>query len=271
MAQLHSNNASGLDPALIAHELGARAPLFGIDVLASCTSSNTVLVERAAAGAAHRSVVVCAELTAGRGRRGRSWLAPPGASLAFSLLWRFPPGASAPLGLSLAVGAAVARAAEQQGATHISLKWPNDVLYDGRKLAGILIELVAGVTAAPAAVIGIGINLHLPDGLAAEAGFEAADLAAASGRPPAAAPFLARLLIQLDDTLTRFTDQGFAGLREEWLTRCAHLEAPVRLDADYGPAITGCCVGVDDDGALLVATEGGLKRILGGDVSLRPA
>lgn len=271
MAPSHFNSASEFNPALIVGELGAHGPRFAIDILESCLSSNTVLVERAGAGAAHRSVVVCAEQTAGRGRRGRSWLAPPGGSLAFSLLWRFPPGTPPPLGLSLATGVAVASAVEQLGATGIALKWPNDVLHAGRKLAGILIELVPGPTAAPAAVIGIGINLRLPDGLAAEAGFEASDLASASGRAPTAGALLARLLIQLDDALGRFADRGFAAVREEWLARCAHLEAPVRLDADHGPAVTGRCVGVDGDGALLVVTDGGLKRILGGDVSVRPA
>ena len=271
MAPSPVNTASEFDPALIAGELGVHAPHFAIDILESCSSSNTVLAERAAAGAAHRSVVVCAEQTAGRGRRGRSWLAPPGGSLAFSLLWRFPPGTPPPMGLSLAIGVAVVRAAEQLGASGIALKWPNDVLHAGRKLAGILIELVSGATSAPAAVIGIGMNLRLPDGLAAEAGFEASDLASAGGLPPTAGALLARLLIQLDDVLGRFADRGFAAVRDEWLARCAHLEAPVRLDPDHGPAVTGRCVGVDGDGALLVATDGGLKRVLGGDVSLRPA
>jgi biotin-[acetyl-CoA-carboxylase] ligase BirA-like protein len=135
----------------------AEARRFDIDVLDSCDSTNAVLLARAEAGAPSGTVVIANEQTAGRGRRGRSWFASRGDSLTFSLLWRFAPG-TAPAGLSLAVGLAVAQALEKVGAGGTALKWPNDILKDGRKLGGILVELLPG--APHAAVIGIGINLH---------------------------------------------------------------------------------------------------------------
>jgi biotin-[acetyl-CoA-carboxylase] ligase BirA-like protein len=149
--------------AAIAAHARAAARRFDIDVLDSCDSTNAVLLARAEAGAPSGTVVIANEQTAGRGRRGRSWFASPGDSLTFSLLWRFAPG-TAPAGLSLAVGLAVAQALTDLcagvGAGDTALKWPNDILKDGRKLGGILVELLPG--APHAAVIGIGINLHLP-------------------------------------------------------------------------------------------------------------
>ena len=151
--------------AAIASALGPLARRFDVDVLDTCASTNAELLARAETGAASGTVLVANEQTAGRGRRGRSWIASPGDSLTFSLLWRFAPG-TAPAGLSLAVGLAVARALQKVGAGDTALKWPNDILRNRRKLGGILVELLPG--APHAAVIGIGINLHLPADLPAD-------------------------------------------------------------------------------------------------------
>ncbi|MEK7738086.1 MAG: biotin--[acetyl-CoA-carboxylase] ligase, partial [Pseudomonadota bacterium] len=110
-----------------------------MDILAECDSTNSRLLSLAETGAAAGSVLATERQTGGRGRRGRSWLSASGDSLTFSLLWRFQPNRSLS-GLSLAVGVAVARALEALGVRGITLKWPNDVLLNGRKLAGVLIE-----------------------------------------------------------------------------------------------------------------------------------
>lgn len=157
-----------LELAAIASALDACGGLachFDVDLLAVCDSSNTRLLARAEAGAPSGTVIVARQQTAGRGRRGRHWISSADDSLTFSLLWRFPP-AVALEGLSLAVGLALARALEQMGGTGLTLKWPNDVLFEGRKLAGILIELSStharGSERRLAAIIGIGLNLRLP-------------------------------------------------------------------------------------------------------------
>lgn len=260
-----------LDQEQIQAALGAGASRFAIDVRASCTSSNTLLYERAQEGAASGSVLVCEEQTAGRGRRGRAWIAPPGGSLAFSLLWRFMPAAAGPAGLSLAVGVALANALGSLGAKSLELKWPNDVLHSGRKLAGILIELVPGAGEGTVAVIGVGLNVRLPQDFEREAGFEATDLAAAIPTPPSRSVALVRLLEELDVTLTRFEHQGFAGIRDAWLARQAYRGRQVRVTLGEKTLIEGQSVGVDHDGALLVLTADGVERVLAGDVSLRPA
>lgn len=256
-----------LDIAAIAAALGGDARRFDIDVLASCPSTNAELLARAEAGAPSGRVVIAEEQTAGRGRRGREWFASPGDSLAFSLLWRFAPG-TAPAGLSLAAGVAVARALARVGARDTALKWPNDILLGGRKLGGILVELLPG--APHAAVIGIGINLHLPQAMPDEVRAIAAALAEALP-PPAAEVLYAALLAELRAALDAFAGGGFAALRDAWIAQHAWQDRPVRLSADFGAARDGICRGVDADGALLLETAAGVERILSGEVSLRAA
>ncbi len=252
------------DLAAIARFLGPQARRFDVDLLPVCASTNAVLLERAEAGAPPGSVVVAATQTAGRGRLGRTWLSAPGDSLTFSLLWRFAPG-TAPAGLSLAVGLAVARALAKLGAGEAALKWPNDLLKDGRKLGGILVELVSG--APHAAVIGIGLNLRLPAAMPEELRRQSAALDAA------VAPdrLLAAILQELLAVLESFAARGFAALRDEWRAHHAYENQPVRLLSDFTPPRAGICRGVADDGALLLETDGRIERILSGELSLRPA
>jgi len=265
--------------AAIAAKLGEAARRFDIDVLPTCDSTNAVLLSRAEAGAPSGTVVIAEEQTAGRGRRGRTWFASPGDSLTFSLLWRFAPG-TAPAGLSLAVGVAVANALLRVGAgapcvpgnplrgQATALKWPNDILRDGRKLGGILVELVPG--APHAAVIGIGINLRLPAGMPEDVRAASAAVCEAGGIVHAN-DLYAALLGELLTTLESFAAGGFAAIRPQWLAHHAFQDARVTLSSDFGPPREGICRGVDTDGALLLDIDGRVERILSGEVSLRPA
>jgi len=256
-------------PALV-QALGDHACRFDADLIECCDSTNRVLMTRAEAGAPSGSVVIATAQTAGRGRLGRQWIAAPGDSLTFSLLWRFPPG-TLPLGLSLAVGLAVANALEKVGAgmtvppPPIQLKWPNDLLVSGKKLGGILIELVPGTP--HAAVIGIGLNLQLPAGMPPELRARSAAL----GLDVNPNAVLAVMLVELTTVLDRFATGGFACLRDAWSARHAHADAAVQITAEFTPARTGICRGIDTDGALLLEVDGGIERVLSGDVSLRPA
>ncbi|OHC70401.1 MAG: biotin--[acetyl-CoA-carboxylase] ligase [Rhodocyclales bacterium GWA2_65_20] len=256
--------ADTLSVSAIAAALGPLAVRFDVDVLATCDSTNTELMRRAESQAPSGSVVVAERQSAGRGRMGRTWLSEPGASLTFSLLWRFAPGAL-PHGLSLAVGVALAEALEGMGVAGLALKWPNDLLRDGRKLAGVLVELVPG--APHAAVIGIGVNLRLPQAMPAAV----RTAAAALDRDVARNELLARLLVDLQDVLTEFAAGGFVALRQRWLARCAHIDSAVRILSEFAPPLDGYCIGVDVDGALQIETAACIQRILSGEVSLRPA
>ncbi len=248
----------------IAAALGALAPRFDVDVLAECDSTNARLLTRAEAGAPSGTVVVAERQTAGRGRMGRAWYSDHGASLTFSLLWRLPPG-TALGGLSLAVGVAVAEALRDLGVTQVALKWPNDILSNGRKLGGILIELVSG--SATAAVIGIGLNVRMPSGLPDEVRQGAAALECDLDRNA----LLARLLAALHGVLHDFASGGFTGISQRWLALNAHAGAMVRIVAAFVPPVDGRCLGIDNDGALLLETANGVQRIISGDVSLRAA
>ena len=256
--------------AAIAARLGPLARRFDINVLDTCDSTNAVLLARAEAGAPSGTVVIANEQTAGRGRRGRNWFASRGDSLIFSLLWRFAPG-TAPAGLSLAVGLAVAQALEKvsagtQSAGDVALKWPNDILKGGRKLGGILVELLPGVP--HAAVIGIGVNLRLPP----EMPDDLRATSAALDSPDADQNALyAALLARLLERLEQFAAGGFAPMRDEWTARHAFQNAAVVLSTDFGAPRPGICRGVDTDGALLFEAGGRVERVLSGEVSLRPA
>lgn len=204
---------------------------------------------------------------AGRGRAGRSWLSEPGATLMFSLAWRF----AAPLhrlaGLPLAVGVALAETLGKLGVT-VTLKWPNDLIKDGSKLAGILVESQGAGSNTVWAVIGVGINLDMP-----------APLEQRIGREVAAAPWLARMeraalmAVLLDDlaaALTQFGQAGFAPFCPRWNRLHAYQGQAVAI-VDQGVIIEqGLAAGVDATGRLLLDTAHGRVEVLSGDVSLRP-
>ena len=257
-------------PSRLHELLGDARGRFTVEALASCASTNTLLLERAASGAASVSVIVVDRQSAGRGSRGRSWLAAPESSLTFSLLWRFAGGIARLSGLSLAVGVAVVHALEACGAEGVRLKWPNDILYSNAKLGGILVE-VQGTGESTPAVIGIGLNLSLSE-LAHDAdGFAlpAAALDRIVSPLPERHRLLAQLLSELAHVFDRFAYGGFAELRAQWQALHAWQDCPVRLLRNGEVINEGLCRGADADGALLVQTASGIERCLSGDVSLR--
>lgn len=247
------------------------APLgLDIEVVADTGSTNADLLARL--DRMDRPTLLIAERqSAGRGRAGRSWLSAPGASLTFSLAWKFHGPLHNLLGLPLAVGVALAESIGQFGVP-VTLKWPNDVLKDDAKLAGILIETrsIPGGNGDQAswAVIGIGINLLLPDALEAKI-----------DRPAACAPWLAQmdrnrlmaaLLTHLTNVLTQFDADGFSAFHLRWNALHAHQGQQV-LIIDRGQVVhEGCCSGVDQLGRLLLDTASGRIEVVSGDVSLRP-
>ena len=250
-----------LDAGGVAEALGELAGVFSLEILPECDSTNSRLLDNPPPDDGRVHVLAAERQTAGRGRRGRVWQSWPGAGLTFSVLWRFAPAAHVPAGLSLVVGLAVARTLEELGVEGVALKWPNDVLIQGKKLAGILVELSSGRGRGLAAVIGIGINLRMPADAAVDYPTGVTDLARCLASPPG--PSLLRFL-------EIYASAGFPALRGAWQQRNAFADLPVRILGE-AHELTGTCVGVDDDGALLLQTPEGLRRVLSGDVSLRLA
>ncbi|HEU5468291.1 MAG TPA: biotin--[acetyl-CoA-carboxylase] ligase [Steroidobacteraceae bacterium] len=209
--------------------------------------------------------------SAGRGRRGRSWVAPFASGLCLSVSWSFR-DAPAMLGaLSLAAGVAALRALGRFGFRQLSLKWPNDIVRGEAKLGGILIDL-RGEAAGPAYVVaGLGINVRLPraarEQLAA-GGVEAVDLAAL-GTPPARNDLAAAIITELVQALIEFGARGMSAFAEEWQGADALAGRPVRV-LHGGQQLEGLARGVDGDGALLLESDGVRRRIVSGEVSVRP-
>jgi BirA family biotin operon repressor/biotin-[acetyl-CoA-carboxylase] ligase len=209
--------------------------------------------------------------SAGRGRRGRRWVAPYASGLCLSINWNYR-DAPATLGaLSLAAGVAALRALARLGIRGVALKWPNDLVRDDAKLGGILIDL-RGEAAGPAyVVVGIGINVRLPAAVRdrlREEGVEALDLAAL-GTPPERDALAAVLIAELAAALSEYGARGMAAFAGEWQDADALVGRPVTV-LQSGQRISGRACGVDGDGALLLEVEGVARRIVWGEVSVRP-
>jgi BirA family transcriptional regulator, biotin operon repressor / biotin---[acetyl-CoA-carboxylase] ligase len=250
--------------------------LGALDVHWELDSTSSELLRRGAA-ASDFSIVLAETQTAGRGRRGRPWLSPPGLNLYLSCLKRFDQGFAALSGLSLAIGVIVLRALEQLGIAGAALKWPNDVLaitagQPGGKLAGILVELSGEYQGPCAAIIGIGINLRLTPALHAQAGQPACDLATlAGGTSPDRNRVAAALIGSLVEGLRQFEREGFAGFLADYARHDLLRDQPLHLSGALG-AFDGVGAGVDNRGALQVRiADGSVRRIDSADVTVRRA
>jgi BirA family biotin operon repressor/biotin-[acetyl-CoA-carboxylase] ligase len=247
---------------------------FDIEILPQAASSNTLLLQRAgmdvANGGAPAGSVLAVELqTAGRGRMGRIWHSGLGTALTFSLLWRFDCGLNALSGLSLAVGVAIVRALDKLGAQGVQLKWPNDILTEQGKLAGVLIEAQGDMLGPSAVVIGIGLNCTLPASLVLEIGQPACALDEVCAAMPTRNQLLAVLLQELARVLQEFAQGGFAALREEWERYHIHQDMPIQLQMADGQTVNGIVRGVSASGELCLETAQGMRRFNSGEVGVR--
>ncbi len=263
-----SSHPPPFNPQRVLDALGHLADAFALDVIDECDSTNTCLRDQPPADDGRVHVLLAHRQRAGRGRRGRSWQAWAGHSLTFSALWRFDPTPVVPAGLSLVAGLAVARALESSGVEGVQLKWPNDVMVFGAKIAGILVELIPGRGRTPAAIIGIGLNLEVPADAVLPEHNTITSLSEHLSPPVPAELVLARILASLDELLKLYAQGGFAALRGAWEQRNAFAGLPVTVVGDSTETL-GLCLGVDEDGALLLQGDEGRLRILSGDVSLR--
>lgn len=253
---------------ILAHISTTNRQRLQLDVMMSIGSTNEYLVARQPQ-ASDFHVCIAEHQTQGRGRRGRQWVSPFGASLYLSVRRRFESGVSALDGLSLAVGVVLAQALQQVGYADVQLKWPNDLLARGAKLGGILIEISGDATGAVDVIVGVGINVRMPAANAAGIDQPWTDLrsvspAVATDRNRLAALFIDALL----DLLANYERNGFRGYRDAWarFDACAGRNVTLR----FGQTMeTGIAAGVDAQGALLLETRAGVRAFSGGEISLR--
>jgi BirA family transcriptional regulator, biotin operon repressor / biotin---[acetyl-CoA-carboxylase] ligase len=248
-----------------------RDRLGSVQTVWSIPSTNAELLGRTFPRIGTGEVLLAEYQTAGKGRRGRTWLAPPGGSICLSVSWTFP-AVSQDLGaLGLAIGVCAVRALTSLGLLGVELKWPNDLLHGGRKLGGILIELRAEASGPACVVIGLGLNISLNDALLAEieaTGIPPTDLRRAGLVAPRNT-VVAALLTAIVQGLLEFEDAALKPFLAEWRDADALRGRPVNVVA--GAELTkGLARGIDAHGALLVETPKGVQRFLSADVSVRP-
>ncbi len=232
------------------------------------TGSTNDIVERLARDGVREGVVVFAESqTRGRGRLGRKWVSPAGLGLWFSVLLRPQLPVNAMTQITLMAATAVARAIRVQTGLVPQIKWPNDILINGRKVVGILTELSAEMDQVRYVIVGIGVDVNVLN-FPPELLEIATSLSLAAGRSFVRAEIAAALLRELDRDYTRIQDGDFAVLAEEWERQCVTLGQRVQIHLG-DRQLSGRAEALDADGALLLRTDfGRLERIIGGDVRI---
>jgi len=256
-----------LDPARLRAELLEPGALWRtLDVVAETGSTNTDLAARARQGEESGTVLVTDFQSAGKGRLGRTWTAPPGTSIAMSLLVH--PHDVAPsrwTWLPLLTGLAVVEALRRAAEAHAVLKWPNDVLVDGRKICGILAERVETPTG-PACVIGLGLNVHLTEEqlpVPTATSLAVLNPSRVMGRNPLATTILRAFEAIYSEWETSDDDTDFA---VAYVARCDTIGRRVRVSMAGDRVLEGVAEAIDRDGRLVVRTETGVQSVGAGDV-----
>lgn len=250
-----------------------RARIETLQVEWSLESTNTQLLESPAPAAGQATVLLAEHQWGGRGRarRGRGWVAPPGGAICLSVAWQYPEMPEDLSALSLVTGLAAVSALESLGVRGVRLKWPNDLVTERGKLAGILIEMRAEAGGPVHVVVGVGMNVRLTDSArdAVKAtGTVADDIQALHPPAPDRNEIVAAMLSRLVPVLEEFPRHGLTPHLPAWKQCDALLDCEVRIE-NAGDILRGMARGIDAHGALLVENHDGVHRFISGEVSVR--
>ncbi len=249
-----------IGPLLTTHDFGRT-----ITSMAECTSTSEVANKLAVEGASHGEAVIAEKQTAGRGRRGRNWVSPPGKNLYLSLVLRPDLAPKNAPELTFVAAVATAEALNEFG-VDAQIKWPNDLEFDGKKIAGILTELIADNDKVQAVILGIGINLNMDrDDFPKELRETASSVKLITGKKVVRASFVAALLARLEHWYDLYIEEGFGPVSSRWRDLTSTLGEQVRVRMD-NREIEGIAQDLDDNGALLVAVGDKVERVIAGDV-----
>ncbi len=239
-------------------------------LLVSVDSTNSQARRGLADGLPHGAVFIAGEQTGGRGRRGRQWVSEPGCGLWMTVVLEPFMAAEEMQKLTLLIGLAVCRAVESlTGYDGLAIKWPNDVLAEGKKLCGILCESALDQNGKRMVIAGVGVNTRTPTMGYGEAALVATSIEAATGRTVDRLVLAAAILGQMEMLLDGWQTEGFAGVAEGYRRYMLPEGTPVVI-MDGQKQEFAAIEGLDDDGALLVRLQtGGMRRIISGEISVR--
>ena len=256
-----------LDQRVIQHQTNVPVELISI-----IDSTNQHLLENV--HTLSQGAVCLAEYQSqGRGRRGRQWISPFGSNLYLSMYWQLEAGMAAAMGLSLVVGVAVVEALQQLGIDGVKLKWPNDLYYQDRKLAGILVEMSGQAGGAANLVIGMGLNISMPrdvDGITQPwvSLSEVVEASETTSILPDRNTLAVTLINAWEKALSDYEINGMCGFVERWKRLDNFLDRPVKLIIGTRE-ISGVVKGINEQGAVLLQTDKGVEAFIGGEISLR--
>jgi BirA family biotin operon repressor/biotin-[acetyl-CoA-carboxylase] ligase len=246
-----------------------RSRLQGLDLFRDIDSTSDYLKRKQpSVGGNEISVCVAEWQSAGRGRRGRRWVSPYGASLYLSCAANVTGVTLASGGLSLVVAIAVLEALQICGVKHLGLKWPNDIYYQGRKLAGILLDLCGESSGPYQVIIGIGVNLNIPAGAAQEIDQPWADVSQ-TGISIDRNRLAGLIIERLARTMDLFNEKGLSAFAKDWERFDLVSGRIVELHHEQEPMIRGVARGIDDQGALLIERDGETRSYHAGELSIR--
>lgn len=232
--------------------------------LPTVDSTNRVAKQLAAQGAEHGTLVLADTQTAGRGRRGRGWISPAGEGIFLTMMVKPQTAQSEAAKLSLLTAVATARAIERETGLCARIKWPNDIVCEGRKVCGMLLEMTADDKGEPCVVVGVGMNVHQTE-FEAEIIHTASSMDLLSGKRQSRSALIAAFLTEFEALWSEKDDT----LMEAYRALSATLGQKVRV-VGMNETFVGTACGVDESGALMVQDESGaLRTVLAGDVSVR--
>lgn len=238
-----------------------------LDIVPTIDSTNARAMLKASSSGCSGYVCLAEHQVQGRGRRGRRWESPFGQNIYLSVVMEFSQGASALEGLSLTVGVAIVRALARLGVRGVGLKWPNDVLFDDKKLAGVLLEMTGDPSGECRVVVGVGLNFSMSEEAALiidQPWVNVSDIASGVSRNDLAGALLNELLLILGS----YNEKGFSAYRDEWEASHVHSGRKVILSTPL-ESFEGRVAGLTEAGGLKLLIDGVEREFSGGEVSLR--